>query len=162
VNDQRYECDSCDRSFRTQHALSQHTNSVHVFTCDHCGEDFSSRIYLNFHFRTVHYFPPGIAFTDGHWIHTEQCTRRKSFGFFVCPCGSEWISAHAHKRYMQGCKKCEQETLPRKLWENDNDDNEDDDEDDDEEEDKGIELDTTKPHDIQRCQACRLGKCKDV
>jgi hypothetical protein len=139
----------CQKVFQTQGALNDHSRAVHSSHCNcpECGQSFSKK--LAFHVRAVHYTPPPIT-SNGFWTTTQECSQRKSFGFFVCECGSEWISAHAFKKYKQGCKKCEKETFPRKMWQNEQPKNNSE---------EPLKLDTKKPHDQQRCEACRLGKC---
>ena len=86
----------------------------------------------------------------GEWIPRLEFNGRKSFGAFECKCRKIWVSAHAYKDYEQGCKGCEQKSLPKFMWVN-------------------VvrvraprdvrEVDPNKPHDTARCGACRAGVC---
>lgn len=77
--------------------------------------------------------------------------REKSFGAFQCPiCMGTWTSAHAFKIYTQGCKKCDVEGLPLFMWLNEQSGS-------NEREFNDKESET--PHDSERCEACRRGKC---
>ena len=92
--------------------------------------------------------------SSGHWIEREKFPGDKSFGYFFCfTCAgkSAWISAHAFKRYKQGCKTCDTYFLPVYMWVNDhgNDSNEY----------RDIEESEKKPHKRDLCEACRLGQC---
>lgn len=89
---------------------------------------------------------------DGEWVHRENFTGNKSFGFFVCSCGRSWTTAHCYKIYKQGCQGCEEESLAYYMWQNHGAQKRREDRDDIEE----------KPHDESRCEACRLGKCDRV
>ena len=90
--------------------------------------------------------------TPGYWILRNAFNGIKSFGVFVCEnkkCNNRWKSAHAYKIYRQGCKSCDQYTLPTYMWVNENTHIRDND----------AIKDTDKPHDSERCEACKVGVC---
>ncbi len=77
----------------------------------------------------------------------------KSFGYFECPsCKKTWVSAHSYPDYTQGCKRCDTEYYPKFMWENQERHYPRD-------EDKTVMEETDKPHDMERCEACRAGLC---
>jgi len=90
--------------------------------------------------------------TPGYWELRDNFKGLKSFGSYVCESkkckNKEWISAHAHKEYRQGCKSCDKFVLPMYMWVNTDKDTI-----------KGIIKDTDKPHDSERCEACKAGVC---
>ena len=86
---------------------------------------------------------------DGYWVYHKDFTGKKSFGYFICYCKNRWMSAHAFKKYKQGCKKCEAYKYPVCLWVNEN------------KRDNDSELEGSSPHDRERCEACRAGECID-
>lgn len=94
--------------------------------------------------------PPSPLDVPGHWVLRGDFPGKKSFGFFVCDaCGKWWLSAHAFRRWEQGCKSCEHKSLPYLLWWN--------------EQPRGVgpahrDL-NDRPHDQARCQACSMGVC---
>ena len=99
-----------------------------------------------------HTLPSAPVDNDGQWVARNKFKREKSFGFFKChKCNKTWLSAHAFRKYRQGCKGCETKVLPIYLWEN---------------HEKNTEIkkkkDNKKPHDAGRCEACRKGVCKSV
>lgn len=95
--------------------------------------------------------------TPGQWVYRDDFRGRKSFGFYVCGCGRSWTTAHAQKNveedewFCQGCQGCDSMLEPYYVWENDPSSSPRDRSDRD--------LDDEKPHDFDRCEACRLGKC---
>eukprot|EP00798_Chlamydomonas_sp_ICE-L_P018590 gene18590-25102_t len=144
-----YTCPKCFKLFDSEGALEQHTEAKH-----HSQHHSTRHDDLRLDELEAPFGMPG------EWLKTQDWVRRsprgrKSFGAFKCmPCGRTWLSAHSYPRYKQGCKGCDAEYLPIYLWHNDpssprdEDDNEDY---DDEGEDK--------PHDSERCEACRAGVC---
>ena len=103
--------------------------------------------------RKARWIRLSIHLVSGFLAKSSMESREKSFGAFQClACKKSWISAHAFKAYKQGCQNCEMEELPLYMWQNlrpreyqGNDDYENDEAD--------------KPHDQQRCEACRRGVC---
>jgi hypothetical protein len=90
--------------------------------------------------------------SPGQWVPRKSFTGRKSFGAFECDlCKKVWVSAHAFKEYKQGCQQCEAESLPLFMWHNF--------EHNDRHDDEGRTDD--KPHDSDRCEACRAGVCRE-
>ena len=124
-----WECSQCNKSFQSKDALRQHNNSKHQ--------------------DNDHKHAPPHDGIEGYWIRRKNFNGSKSFGRFKCPkCKKAWGSAHAYKKYKQGCKRCEKKSLPCCMWVNTGDDDRDIDRD----KDHG-------PHDSARCEACRYGKC---
>jgi hypothetical protein len=91
---------------------------------------------------------------EGKWVVREQfpSADRKSFGYYVCPCRKKWTSAHAQVEFKQSCKRCETWSFPNFMWVNSNTTRRSDKDD----------LNRTKPHDHQRCEACATGRCTSV
>lgn len=95
--------------------------------------------------------------TPGRWLLRKDFRGTKSFGAFFCSCGRKWITAHAQKKYKQGCQVCEVESLADYMWQNEVSDSDyassgDSDSDDE----------AKPPHDSSRCEACRKGVCSAV
>ena len=167
-------CEFCDATFSSSRASEQHTKAVHkpkatspskpkpkpkpqTFACDQCDRVFSSHRGLYDHTEVVHQ-PRLLKRKDlkdpvsenGFWVKRKHFTGRKSFAAFDCPCGKYWISAHGFPCYKQGCKSCDEKSLPKFLWVNENGT------------DRSGEAhgpDPTRPHDMSRCQACQAGAC---
>lgn len=93
-------------------------------------------------------FPRPPVDTPGKWLPRSVCTMNKSFGWFLCDCGNKWTSAHAHRRYKQACRDCEEYRLPDYMWLN---------EPTSEPSARARIVDT--PHDQGRCEACKAGRC---
>ena len=95
--------------------------------------------------------PPPIPNVKGYWIQRPYFQGRKSFGAFQCCfCGNAWTSAHAYANYGQGCRRCNIINLPMFLWQNQK------------AQKKNNLLQPPaglKPHDRERCEACRAGVC---
>lgn len=90
---------------------------------------------------------PGVA---GMWVSRVSFKGHKSFGCFVCTsCNNRWLSAHAFPQHTQGCKKCDQHTLPMFMWVNQHSSSDSD----------KHRKNTGKPHDMERCSACAAGIC---
>ena len=87
--------------------------------------------------------------TPGNWVAREEFHGNKSFGAFECGCNKVWLSAHAYTNYSQRCKRCEAESLPSFMWVNT----------DNGERREKAAIDKNKPHDRERCEACRLDVC---
>ena len=86
----------------------------------------------------------------GEWILPSDFHGRQSFGYYKCKkCHHSWSSAHATVRYFQKCTKCNQEEYPIWMWKNSENNFKK----------KGKNVDYTKPHRRDLCQACRLGVC---
>jgi len=86
--------------------------------------------------------------SDGQWVRLSEFDGRKSFGFFSCVCGRSWTTAHATVEYKQGCQGCEEESHAYYMWQNFGS--------------RGPRQEKEEgdaPHDSDRCEACRLGKC---
>ena len=94
--------------------------------------------------------------TPGYWVLRDEFNGVKSFGSYVCESkkckNKKWISAHAYKIHRQGCKSCDQYTLPTYMWVNTDKDTIKDIKND-------TDKDTDKPHDSERCEACKAGVC---
>ena len=137
----RHLCTICNKTVATSKGLRQHTESVHGHEPTKCSrKKFVTQ-------RHSHNDPfPGI---EGYWISREKFYGTKSFGYFECShCSKEWFSAHAHKRFKQGCQDCEQMAFPCCLWVNTGEQDHSRKHDDDD-----------GPHDRARCEACRKGCC---
>lgn len=93
--------------------------------------------------------PPVDA--PGRWVRRDEFEGRSSFGFFSCDCGRSWTTARAQKEFRQGCQGCEREFYAYYMWQNDEKRPPRQREDTDDRDDP--------PHDSQRCEACRLGRC---
>ena len=85
----------------------------------------------------------------GEWVERRNFDGEKSFGFFICDCGRYWLTAHCYRDYKQGCKWCEKESLSYYMWENHETDKRP----------RRAKRYGDKPHDEQRCEACRRGEC---
>ena len=85
----------------------------------------------------------------GEWVERRNFDGEKSFGFFICDCGRYWLTAHCYRDYKQGCKWCEKESLSYYMWENHETDKRP----------RRAKRYGDKPHDEQRCEAGRRGKC---
>eukprot|EP01119_Soliformovum_irregulare_P009169 TRINITY_DN2234_c0_g1_i1.p1 TRINITY_DN2234_c0_g1~~TRINITY_DN2234_c0_g1_i1.p1 ORF type:complete len:329 (-),score=47.42 TRINITY_DN2234_c0_g1_i1:326-1252(-) len=149
-----YECSICHRRFEianyktpkaAEHAFKQHSSNAHPESESESEIESESE-------STITLAPP--VNTPGQWISRSEFQNkglRKSFGWFFCPCGKHWVSAHAWTKYTQGCQSCERHSLPLYLWENiDDSDFEGSDYDDDDK--------LSKPHDRIRCEACKAGE----
>lgn len=142
-----YECPFCKKKFpvskyadvtATKQAGAQHIKAAHGSKRQEEG-DFAGDA------------PDPPVDTPGKWISREAFRvtgKNKSFGYFKCTCGKFWVSAHSFWEYMQGCQSCERKTFPKLLWDNytysrkaENDER------------------LNSPHDQQRCDACKAGKC---
>jgi uncharacterized C2H2 Zn-finger protein len=160
-----FHCPNCSRSFRSRGAQEMHSRAVHIdFPCPACNRRFRSDHALAQHFAAVHHAeceddeedsvdswrPNPPVDSAGYWVPREEFTGKKSFGYFQCEsCFKTWISAHAFPSFKQGCKKCDTEDYPIFLWENMNKKQHDD---------LNYQRDEKdKPHDQNRCEACRCG-----
>eukprot|EP00440_Ansanella_granifera_P047517 gb/GFBE01051468.1/.p1 GENE.gb/GFBE01051468.1/~~gb/GFBE01051468.1/.p1 ORF type:complete len:243 (+),score=25.97 gb/GFBE01051468.1/:1-729(+) len=89
--------------------------------------------------------------TPGEWVQLAQFKGKKSFAYFRCQCGKSWTTAHGYAEYRQDCKSCDEACRPKLMWQND------------ERVRQGLVIPTREdngiPHDSERCEACRLGKC---
>lgn len=146
-------CLFCGRSCASGSALEQHTTSKHaalpMLTAVHHGHGSRTTTLPLPH---AHNDPfPGAS---GHWAPRTDFRGNKSFGRFECKnknCAKSWGSAHAFAEYEQGCQRCETMILPCCMWvNNESDSREYRDSDDD---------NNDRPHDIDRCAACRAGAC---
>jgi len=69
-------------------------------------------------------FEPPYPDAVGVWVLRNEFEGKKSFGYYECyKCSRKniqfwWISAHAHKKFRQICKKCNCKLYPLYLWEN--------------------------------------------
>ena len=123
------ECYQCNKNFQSKNALWQHKNSKHP------------------EIKHKHDPPHNI---EGYWTSRKNFQGLKSFGRFQCPkCKKKWGSAHAFKKYKQGCQRCERKSLPCCMWVNTGNDSDFD------RDDKN-----DGPHDSARCEACRYGVCR--
>ena len=101
--------------------------------------------------------PAAPVSSPGKWVSRDEFDGRKSFGQFVCfNCNSQWISAHAYRRFKQGCTRCHKYYFPRLMWKNYGRRESEDDDDDGE----VMNLDREKPHRRDLCQACKAGVCE--
>jgi hypothetical protein len=159
------DCPDCSRTLNSDHALMQHYLGKHgKHLCTECFKTFWSKTSLEQHVNSKHGTTktwsrhshshddpyPGIA---GYWEPRNTYEGNKSFGWFECNhCAKTWFSAHAHKRFKQGCQVCEEQSFPCCMWVNTgcNDKDSLNDEKDD------------GPHDRARCEACRKGHCMDA
>lgn len=92
--------------------------------------------------------PPAAPLAvPGRWVLRAQFPGNKSFGFYACSsCGRTWVSAHAWKKYTEGCKGCEQHSYPLYMWHNEGK----------RDPDRPVrKADAEKPHDQARCGKCR-------
>ena len=101
--------------------------------------------------RVEHLAGPRDA--EGEWVLLKLYTRYKGFGFYLCPhCSRTWMSSKSSKRFRQGCQGCETMSFPAAMWVNT----------------PGhyrppsSRIDTLKPHDSSRCEACAAGQCEHV
>ena len=153
------DCPDCSKTLYSSHALGQHCLAKHgKHICTECMKGFNSARSLKKHGRNVVMHSSGRSAghshddpydgIEGYWVSRDSFQGSKSFGWFECQdCSKTWFSAHAQKRYKQGCQECEEWTLPCCLWVNTgSNDNERRDRDD-------------VPHDRARCQACKRGVC---
>eukprot|EP00798_Chlamydomonas_sp_ICE-L_P030682 gene30682-35706_t len=145
--------------------------AVVTYTCRKCLKELGDERALEQHRKDKHAHRPcnllplhelkNPVDKPGEWRSTEDFVRqfpkrRKSFGAFKCmPCERTWVSAHAFPKYKEGCQGCNQEYRPIYLWHNFQSGSSDADSDDSG--DDGSD----KPHDSRRCEACRLGVCKE-
>ena len=91
--------------------------------------------------------------TPGYWVYKKDFNGTKSFGYYSCNnCRKNWISAHAHSKYKQACKNCDDYINPKCFWVNEKSEIEKNEEDQ-------FSKDNGKPHDIKRCEACANGDC---
>lgn len=133
-------CTDCHRTFRSSHALQRHSER------NHASRNTSSGARDHSHNDPY----PGI---EGYWTPRLQYQgTRKSFGSYeCCSCSKKWLSAHAYKKYKQGCQGCENMSFPCCLWVNS---------DQDRDRSPHDRLDNgDRPHDRARCEACRRGVC---
>jgi len=159
-----HECQLCNRTFVTEAGLDQHTNAVHSLACQLCNRTFATNGALEQHANAIHVnqrrnrrrkslqindLDPPVS-SKGYWIEREYYHKNKSFGAFECQrCRKTWISAHSFTVYRQGCQRCENKSLPKFMWINE------------ENNDDKVKSDNTDgPHDSARCDACLAGKCK--
>ena len=173
-------CPVCSRSFGNPSALRMHMEATahRPFFCSRCNRIFASQQDLDTHNSAKHQNVNAVhkkrkkakpadnqytlsidsleapVDTPGMWLSRQEFNGEKSFGAFQClKCKKTWISAHAFKAYKQGCQTCEREELPLYMWQNLRARHDQDifyDEDNDE---------VNRPHDQQRCEACRRGVC---
>jgi negative regulator of genetic competence, sporulation and motility len=95
-------CPDCGKSFASAGPLAQHIQAKHANVCIVCNKSFRSESSLNQH--TVDKHGTGTSFT----LLQSSFTGRKSFGCFECEgCSKQWSSAHAFRKYKQGCQACE-------------------------------------------------------
>lgn len=142
----RHFCGTCQKTFKNEHALQQHSSSKHGGG----SQQHTQRSTRHIEEHHVHGEPyEGI---QGYWTTHQAFRGTKSFGCFTCPsCNNEWFSAHAHKTYKQGCQSCEELSHPCCLWVNTGSDR-----------NRVADDDNDKaPHDRGRCEACRRGRCLD-
>ena len=148
---QPFFCSRCNRTFAQQHDLDAHNSTKHQNANSRKKRKATHPAGGQYTLAKGSLDPP--VDTPGIWLSREEFNGEKSFGAFQClACKKSWISAHAFKAYKQGCQNCEMEELPLYMWQNlrpreyqGNDDYENDEAD--------------KPHDQQRCEACRRGVC---
>jgi hypothetical protein len=156
------DCPDCNKTLNSDTALMQHYLNKHgKHLCTECFKTFWSAASLEQHSDSKHTTIerydshshddpyPGIA---GYWIPRNKFKgNSKSFGWFECDsCTKTWFSAHAHKRFKQGCQVCEEESFPCCLWVNTSYNNDKD----------SANMDKSdRPHDRARCEACRKGQC---
>ena len=174
-----FECPTCDKCFRSASARDQHS-ATHpaTFACAHCSKMFASEGGRDMHQRAVHkaanedeseeekkeadeeeeegsvddWRPAAPIPTPGYWIARADFPGDKSFGYFSCDaCSNSWLSAHAFKHYRQGCKACEDKSLPTWMWVNLPRDDDDD--------ERSASGKQDKPHHQSRCDACKAGIC---
>ena len=132
---------------------------IMVSKCPVCGKGFASKASRKQHTRDAHRAQPSLKHHDheppftgaaGYWMSRENYSGRKSFGWFCCPaCSNRWSSAHAWRDYRQGCRRCEEESHPCCLWMNT-----------ERHDSRFRHDDDDKPHDVERCEACRQGVCR--
>lgn len=135
-------CTLCKRDFGSTQSLAQHLRDKH---------NIHSKNRKNKGHESEHDHSPPFEEAEGYWVPRRSFEGKKSFGHFQCGrCSKLWTSAHAFARFKQGCQRCEYNSLPCCLWVNTDDyrsERSDDDED-------------KAPHDSGRCEACRLGQCR--
>jgi len=151
-NNEEFYCETHYRYFKDQEAYDQHMNSnTHIDDYLYCEEneheDEEGEEECDGENDDYDDLPKPVL-SEGNWVERHLFEGEKSFGYFKCPCKKWWISAHSFPIYRQGCKKCETYSLPKYLWENKS---------------YTIKKDVDEeesPHDVLRCEACKLGKCK--
>lgn len=121
--------------------------------CSTCGKKFGSARACRQHEADVHQsknkiLRPPFEGAAGEWVLCSEFQGIKSFGCFECGCNNRWTSAHSFPVYVQGCRECEDESLPRYLWANAGE--------------GGKQAHEDKPHDTKRCGACRAGRCNST
>ena len=97
---------------------------------------------------------PPFPGADGYWVERAQFPGLKSFGMYECvgkKCLGRWSSAHAQKKFGQGCKRCERFALPNFMWFNNASSAS--------RRDRKNPDDKKAAHDRARCQACAAGVC---
>ena len=140
-------CNICRKGFGSKQAQKQHRRDAHGAS----QRPPSRRVVVE---EKVEFDPP-FAGAVGEWVEREEFTGRKSFGRFTCRrCRKGWLSAHAMPGFRQGCKACEKKSMPSWMWMNDDNEEEARMGSDEREEGAG------RPHDQQRCEACRQGVCQ--
>ena len=97
---------------------------------------------------------PPFPGADGYWVERAQFPGLKSFGMYECvgkKCSGRWSSAHAQKKFGQGCKRCERFALPNLMWFNNASSAS--------RRERKNPDDEKAAHDRARCQACAAGVC---
>jgi len=148
ASDEMFKCKICDRKIRTSdkdkhlqgkahrsevQALSKKTGGAARAT----GRNFWENL-----------DPPFIG-AEGSWVKRAKFIGKKSFGWFQCvQRRKRWSSAHSYKQFRQGCQRCEAESFPFFMWQNEEGRTFDD-----------YDVQDRAPHDQDRCEACRKGVC---
>lgn len=163
-----FSCTACTKHFNTEQGREMHYQAKHKADCPVCGKQFRSVQSMNQHYDAVHqkdtdeesyesyesyeseeseYWPDDPVPTPGYWAYLCDFKGVKSFGYFKCEsCDNHWISAHSFTKFKQGCSSCDSYWLPKLLWVNDRNTKKST---------KQAELDTTKPHRTDLCEACQ-------
>jgi hypothetical protein len=150
-------CSYCEIKFWTPATLKHHIYYEHKITNGLTSrelEDIISVIalVLNSPVDSGGFWIPLTLFQAELSSRSPSKNSFKSFGCFECPnCSKTWTSAHAFTNFKQGCKRCEAETLPKVMWLNTEKSTRE----------KEPQSDA-KPHDTNRCEACKFGICMTV
>ena len=153
-------CEDHDRYYYEYDEFINHmTSRSHEYDGYYCYEhysyffsvdDFINHIRSGIDYNFPYYLrKPKNVTTRGYWIYRTDFIGKKSYGFFLCVCGSSWTSAHSYKKYRQGCENCEHYNYALCFWENE----------EKKDKNKTYFRDDDGPHDKLRCEACQYGDC---
>lgn len=112
-----HECDPCDRSFESQHALDQHLNSPAQhpsYECDPCDRSFGSQYGLDQHLNSHVHHPSYECDQCDHnfWTaqalddHRENAAGHRRIKCIAVGCSRVFGSRSAMMRHWEGGKCC--------------------------------------------------------